>query len=741
MYAVDKQVDDIRIPNPQKFTTYDIFIKNELLEKALDAMESGVVITDANLPDNPIIYCNKEFERLTGYLEQEVIGKNCRFLQADERDQAPVQKLANLMKAGKEGEVILRNYRKDGTSFWNKLKISPFRNSEGAITHFIGIQNDVTEEIETRRKLEEQQERYKIIAENSTDMISMHAPDEQYTYTYVSPSSERMIGYKPEELVGHSPFETMHPDDFEIIKDSDDFPFEREGRITFRKKTRAGLYKWTESLIRPIREGETGEIVEILAVTRDITEQKKYEQKLQHEKEFSDTIINAMPVNFYMIDKDMKFCRWNKALEQSLGYSAREIANLNPLESYDEKDHGLVCSKIDEALQKGQTELEVDIFKKNREKRRFYITGKRFETEQGMYILGASVDISERVQVEKQLRESEKRWEQLVNENPNLVQLTDEQFRIKFVNPAGARLYGEENFEGLQGYLITDLITFQEQLILKKRAKQILNGELLPPKIYSIITADGEERSIELHSVPVEYHDECVLLTVGQDVTDWAKYEKKLRQSLREKEVLLQEIHHRVKNNLAVVSGLLQIQRFNTEQPEVQRILTNSEMRIKSMALIHEKLYQSSSLSEIKLCIYIEDLVEYFREGLTSAHKISIEFECDEIMLNINQAVPCGLILNELLSNALEHAFPESENGVIQIHITEKNKQISVSISDNGIGLPDDGIKQKGMGFTIVETLCHQLDSSLEISDDGGTVFSFSFEQNNVKGSVGNLIA
>lgn len=620
---VPSKVLNARIQNLLRTRRYSLKLKEKneeliLFQKALGSTNTGVILTDALQPDNPIIYCNRKFKELTGYSEEEVLGRNCRFLQGDERDQKAIKKLRFLIDEGLEGQAVLRNYRKDGSMFWNEVKIAPVKNSDGEITHFIGTQNNITELVQTQKKLHEEKERYRLITEHATDMISMHEPDG--TYLYVSPSSKKLIGYSPEELVGTSPFETMHPEDkrkikrnFETLFDEDD-----EARIIFRKRTKAGNYKWVEAILRAIKDPNTNKVTEIRAATRDISEQKEYEEKL---------------------------------------------------------------------------------------------------------------------------KKSERRWEQLVNKNPSLVQLTNTDFTIKYINPSGARLYGKNNPDELIGKSVGDFVFFEDPKTLKRRMRKALNGKSLSPKSFKVKTWDGRQRTIELQSVPVEYHNEQVLLTVGQDVTERTKYEEKLKYSLREKDVLLQEIHHRVKNNLAVVSGLLQIQRFNAENSEVQKILSDSEMRIKSMALIHEKLYQSPSLSQINMEHYIRDLTASIRDTVDIYQDIKIDITCDEVCLNVNQAVPCALIINELLSNSIEHAFPKKSGAKkIIVDITKKDDTISVSVKDNGIGLPKDKINNKSMGFTIIETLCHQLEAVLVTKNDNGSLVRFSFEKKEVRGSSSSFV-
>lgn len=216
-----------------------------------------------------------------------------------------------------------------------------------------------------------------------------------------------------------------------------------------------------------------------------------------------------------------------------------------------------------------------------------------------------------------------------------------------------------------------------------------------------------------------------------QELVD--KQTEHLTEALKEKEVLIKEIHHRVKNNLAVISGLLELQIDNTGNDFASRVLSESQRRIKSISMIHEKLYQSERLAEIDFKKYVRELIDIITHSLNYSQKnIKINVDIDSFKLGVNQGIPCGLILNELVSNAYEHAF-EGKSGTIDIKITRSVKDyIKVIVSDNGKGLPDDfeQIKNQSLGFTLVETLSNQLQGNLSWKNTKeGTEFVLEFEK------------
>jgi len=207
---------------------------------------------------------------------------------------------------------------------------------------------------------------------------------------------------------------------------------------------------------------------------------------------------------------------------------------------------------------------------------------------------------------------------------------------------------------------------------------------------------------------------------------------KELKMALREKEVLIQEVHHRIKNNLAVISGLLELQKNQISEPNGERILMESQMRVRSIALIHEKLYQNETLANINFKKYIEELVEIIASSYNIEKKdIDIKIKVDDIVLNLDQSIPCGLILNELVSNSFEHAFKDKKNGSIYIGLKEEKNFVYFEVEDDGTGIPEEYLEgsTNSLGLTLVDTLTKQLGGKLSVKNHKGTRFSIIFEK------------
>jgi two-component sensor histidine kinase len=201
---------------------------------------------------------------------------------------------------------------------------------------------------------------------------------------------------------------------------------------------------------------------------------------------------------------------------------------------------------------------------------------------------------------------------------------------------------------------------------------------------------------------------------------------------LSEKEVLLKEIHHRVKNNLQIISSLLNLQTDHVRDTGTLRALRDSQARVRSMALIHEKLYQSKSLAKINFGEYVQSLAkDLFRSYQRSLGDIKLNIQVDEVPLDLDYAVPCGLILNELMTNALKYAFPNGRNGTIQVELRAgPDHNLSLRVADDGVGLPPglDLLNRKSLGLQLVNSLVVQVEGKLEVESTAGTAFMVSFK-------------
>ena len=242
---------------------------------------------------------------------------------------------------------------------------------------------------------------------------------------------------------------------------------------------------------------------------------------------------------------------------------------------------------------------------------------------------------------------------------------------------------------------------------------------------------DGSEFPAEASISKVEVDGQIMFTVILRDVTERMLAEEKIKTSLREKEALLKEIHHRVKNNLQVVSSLLGLQSRSVTDPEMRKMFRESQHRIHSMALLHECLYQSENLSQVNFPDYIRELAAHlFHSYGIAAERIHLRTNLDRLSLNLDAAVPCGLIINELVSNSLKYAFPENRKGEIRIELRElPGGMARLVVADNGVGLRSDldWATTKSLGLRLVRTLAQQLGAKIEVGAQAGTEIQLTF--------------
>lgn len=266
-----------------------------------------------------------------------------------------------------------------------------------------------------------------------------------------------------------------------------------------------------------------------------------------------------------------------------------------------------------------------------------------------------------------------------------------------------------------------------EELIQKLNANKRFEGETFNYK------KDGTPYRVRWSIDPI-YNKEGEVthyVSVQRDLTEDWKRKQKMKEIIKERETLIKETHHRIKNNLATITGLLELQIMKTNSQEVTNVLSESMNRVQSIASIHEKLYQTDGLSRIKLQNYINDLVDQLSESMGTLNgnsNISFDLNIAPVSLNNRQAVPLGLILNELITNSNKHAFDE-DDGTISISCYKKDKQLHITVSDNGKGLPDglDISNTTSLGLKLIESLCNQLDAKYSFRSDGGVYFDMNF--------------
>lgn len=504
---------------------------------------------------------------------------------------------------------------------------------------------------------------------------------------------------------------------------------------------------------------------------RDITERKRAEEALQQSEEKYKALIETTSTGWHILDAQDRVIDANKEYIQLTGHDElEEIIGRSVVEWTAPHDMERNAAELKKCYEQGYIRnLEIDYVNRIGQITPVEINATVMGRGDSVRIFGLCRDITERKRTEK-VNAAVYKISEVTNNAENLEEL------FQSIHSIISELMPARNFYIALYDPETGLLSFPyfkdeydeappSQPLRRGLTDYVLRqGEplLADPVKFLELERSGEVESIGAPSidwlgVPLKVKDKTIGVLVVQTYTEGVRYKKEdrdmlmfvsmqaavaierkraettLRASLHEKEVLLKEIHHRVKNNMQVISSLFNLQAGHTTNEECRGILKEGQTRIRSMALVHEKLYQSRDLSKIDFADYIQSLaVHLFHSYLVNPAQVRMETDFKDVSLDINSAVPCGLILNELISNALKHAFPEGRTGVIKIGLRRgPGGAVELRVADDGVGFPKrlDFRKAESFGLQIVNLLVDQLEAAIDLDRTKGTAFTMTFRE------------
>ncbi|MGB9936953.1 MAG: CHASE4 domain-containing protein [Methanobacterium sp.] len=324
-------------------------------------------------------------------------------------------------------------------------------------------------------------------------------------------------------------------------------------------------------------------------------------------------------------------------------------------------------------------------------------------------------------------KESELKFRSIVQLANDGIILADKNGKIIFLNESAQKMfgYGEE----ILGKSVSILLPDEYKYLHQKTFNEFYFKPVADSFESYGYKKDRSRFDIEISHTAWKIKEKNYYCAIVRDITYRKQTENQIKKSLHEKEAMLKEIHHRVKNNMQIVSSLLSLQSRYIKDREAASVFKESQNRVKSMALVHERLYQSEGLAMIDFPDYIKNLInELFRSYGVSDKIVKLYIDTDEIFLNADTAIPCGLIINELVTNSLKYAF-NGDNGKICIGMYKENEKIVLSIMDNGKGLPEGFNLEEAetLGLRLVKSLVSQLNGTLELRNNNGAEFRIIF--------------
>ena len=472
-----------------------------------------------------------------------------------------------------------------------------------------------------------------------------------------------------------------------------------------------------------------------LQLQREIIERTKAEKELGQAQQYARSIIDSSLDMIVATNIDFNINEFNSAAEATFGYTREEVMG-QPLSMLfsDEQETTKVVGRITE-----DGSLANEIINRKKDGTFFisFLSASLIKNESGetMGAMGVSRDITSLKKAEEELRLSEERHRAIYDQA---------YIGISRIAKMGRFLLVNERLCDMLGYDADELYkkTFYELGVQEEVEESLVDwDQLLSGKIKNFsreqtyVRKDGELLSANVTVSLVRDSNDSpnYFVAVFEDITERKEHERQLEESIKEKEVLLKEVHHRVKNNMQVISSILNLQSSYIDDETALSILRESQDRIKSMSFVHESLYQSNTLSEVNFSEYIRNIAgNLFHSYGRPEGGISMQYELEEVFLNLDTSIPCGLIINEVVSNCLKYAFAGKEKGVIRIEFSKlSDGKLKLIIGDDGIGLPSnfDIENAETLGLQLVTTLVTQVSGELDIKTNKGTQFSIVFKE------------
>jgi PAS domain S-box-containing protein len=544
----------------------------------------------------------------------------------------------------------------------------------------------------------------------------------------VNAQAEGVFGYPREEMLGQS-IEMLVPERFRHVHPGLRGAFFRDplsrpmgaGRDLYALRKDGSEFP-VEIGLNPI-ETEQGSMV--LSAIVDISARKRLEEHFRQ-------VVESAPNAMVMINQGGVIEMVNAQAEKVFGYARDEmlgqsIEMLVPerfrrahpaLRSgffHDPLSRPMGIGRDLYALRKDGSEFPVEIGL------------NPIETEQGPKVLSAIVDISARKRLEERFR-------QVVESAPNAMVMINQGGVIEMVNAQAEKVFGYPRDEML-GQSIEMLVPERFRRGHPSMRGAFFRDPLSRPMgagrdLYAL-RKDGTEFPVEIGLNPIETEEGSMVLSAIVDISDRKHREEGIQAALREKDILLGEIHHRVKNNLQIVHSLLDLQSGHIADQAVLGMLRESQNRIKSMSLIHQTLYVSKDFARVDFTSFLETLVPTLVSSYgVSTDRVALSINVDQVQLPINAAIPCGLVVNELISNALKHAFPNDRRGEIKVELTrDTNDDVTLIVSDDGVGISDelDPSQTVTLGLQLVYLLGDQLGGQVSVNRANPTQFHIKF--------------
>mgnify|MGYP006277761297 CR=1 FL=1 len=603
--------------------------------------------------------------------------------------------------------------------------LTPVRSGKEVEAASVGIL-DITERENVKKELAENEELMKSIF-NIAD-VGICVTDHTGRFVKVNEGYCNIYGYEEEELIGEHFTKVVAPEEREqLARMHDDFIAGKEEIPDEFKVQRKNGQIIDVHVTASLLDREDHKNFKVTTV-RDVTERKRSRNLLEQTQQ-------AVKVGGWEYDVIRNELTWTDEIYEIFEVDDEfELNTENAISLYQGEHQAVIRGAFYKAINDGEPyDLELMINTARDHYRWVRTTCKPIRIHgKTIKLFGTLQDITARKKADEEI----KKLSRVASRTQNGVVIMDASRRIDWVNNGFEMITGSK-LEAVRGADITKVLSeyYSESNQVDQLVKNLEQKENFSMELVISDNADNKVW-LKLNGTTI-FNDEgepASQILILTDVTELKEAQQKLRKNVEEKEVMLNEIHHRVKNNLAVITSLLDLHADNIEDEEVRALLYDSETRIRSIAMVHEKLYRSDTFADIRFDEYLMDFLANINRSYPGpVSDIEYEFSMEEVRLTMTQAIPCGLIINELVTNAYKHAFEgvEDENKIIYLTLKEEDDEIELVFADNGRGWPEefDFEGSSTLGLSLIKSLVDQLRGDMNIWNEGGACFSLSFER------------
>jgi PAS domain S-box-containing protein len=709
---------------------FKLFEANRLLRKSEEELslseerysiifkKAPVIINITDMETGTIIDVNEKTLALSQSSKEEVIGKrtvDLNWIDADAREHL----ITTIREHGKVSNYEIDLRIKDGTI------------RKGIMDAEVILLNGKTALLLTIEDITEMKQ-----AQNNFENIFNIAPNaitisrlSDRTIVHANPAFSHFTGYTPEEYKGKTGSEldlVVHSDKLDsMIKAFTETGSIADNEITIRSKD-STLHQCIFSASVFQFNGEPA----ILAIIQDISEQKMNEKIIFENRELYRTLIETTGTGYVALDEEGKVIDANGTYARMTGHSfVNEISGRSIIEWTAPHDVDRNKEAIQRTLKQGYIRnLEIDYLHHDGTIVNIEVNASVTNLHGVKKIITLCRDITERKQSESKLLSTDSELNNFFNLSLDLLCIADTEGNFIKLNPEWSQVLGYKISE-LEGHSFLDCVHPDDMQPTLNAVNTLSEQKELINFINRFRCKDGSYKWIEWRSHP----EGKLVYAAARDVTERIHNGQKLELLLEQKETLMKELQHRVKNSLTLICGLLSLEKNKSPDAKITGIFDDTISRIQSIASVYEKLYMSDDFSSIDLKTYITDLASSVRKSFIAAvPNASIILNLDSARIDMKRAVPMGIILNELITNGLKYAYPHGTGGDLRIHLKRIHNSITLSVSDDGIGYPAgfDPKTASSMGMLLIRMLADQIDGKLSFNGEKGVATSVAIELN-----------